>query len=80
MQSGYNLYLHKLERQHLLLAIVICTFMATFKVWAIKNICMTWGQFYHINSVNGWDRDMPIYIKRLYAKDNLFNFLNFDLN
>ena len=29
MQSGYNLYLHKLERQHLLLAIAICAFMTT---------------------------------------------------
>ena len=43
MQSGYNLYLHKLEKQHLLLAIAICAFMTTFKVWAIKKICIWRG-------------------------------------
>ena len=78
--SGYNLYLHKLERQHLLLAIAICAFMTTFKVWAIKKICMAWGLFYHINSVNGWYRAMPISIKKLYAKEYLFNFSNFGLD
>ena len=30
--------------------------MTTFKVWAIKKICMAWGRFYQINSVNEWYR------------------------
>ena len=29
------------------------------------------GLFYHINSVNGWYRAMPISIKMLYAKEYL---------
>ena len=39
------------------------------------------GLFYHINSVNGWYRAMPISIKSFMLKNiYLINFSNFDLN
>ena len=82
MQYGYNLYLHKLERQHLLLAIAIYIYMCLhddFQGLGDKENMYGWGLFYHINSVNGWYRAMPISIKKLYAKEYLFNFSNFDL-